>query len=110
MDPQLERREDRMTLELHRLVVDKLAIDPGAVLAVVPENLAVLRAGVRGPVAHEWLDDWERLTSTGPLDELIAVMLGTDQRSISMRQVGPFNGVLTQEERIEAIRKAAKPS
>jgi hypothetical protein len=30
-------------------------------------------------------------------------MVGLDERSVDLRQVGPFTGVLTQGERLEAI-------
>lgn len=105
----LVRREDRVTLELHRAVAVKLLQNPTAVLAVVPENLAKLRAGVRGEAARSWVDEWTELTQGFRIGALVDVMLGTDQRSRDMRQASPFLGVLDHTERIDAIRRASAP-
>ena len=87
----------------------KLLSEPAPVLALVPANIARQRKHVRGPGAHAWLDEWEALTS-GPLEPLIALMLDTSAHSIDMRQVGPFIGVLTDAERLEAIARATTSS
>jgi transcriptional regulator with XRE-family HTH domain len=106
-DPeQLERREERVALELHRAVAKKLVGDPETVLRVVPRNIERLREQVRGDSAASWLDEWAELARNRSLGGLVDVMLGTDQRSIDMRQTSPFLGVLTQPERLAAIELA----
>lgn len=102
----MERREDRTSLELHRAVAKKMISDPEAVFEKVPENIEVLRTQVRGSLAHEWLDEWQSLVESRSLGGLVDVMLGTDPRSVDLRQVSPFAKVLSQDERIAAIRKA----
>jgi transcriptional regulator with XRE-family HTH domain len=99
----LERREERVALELHRAVAKKLIGDPETVLRVIPGNIDRLRGQVRGDSADSWLDEWSELAQAGSLGGLVDVMLGTDQRSINMRQSSPFLGVLTQPERLAAI-------
>jgi transcriptional regulator with XRE-family HTH domain len=61
----LERREERVALELHRAVAKKLLDDPQAVLAVIPQNVARLRGQVQGEGAHSWLDEWAELAQLG---------------------------------------------
>lgn len=102
----LERREERVALELHRAVAKKLLDDPAAVLAVVPPNIERLRGQVRGSIAHSWLDEWAELAELRSVGGLVDVMVGTDPRSTDMRQSSPFLGVLTQAERIAAIHRA----
>ena len=102
----LTRREERVGLELHRAIAKKLIDDSAPILGLVPANVERMRSVVRGPTAHGWLDEWTSL-ATGSLGELIDTMLGTDQRSIDLRQNSPFAGALTQSERIEAIERAA---
>jgi transcriptional regulator with XRE-family HTH domain len=102
----LERREDRVALELHRAVAKKLLDDPESVLRVVPENLGRLRHTSQGTAAKSWLDEWQELTQTKSIGRLVDVMLGTDSRSISMRQLSPFLGVLSPQERVLAIKAA----
>lgn len=101
-----ERREDRVTYELHRAVAKKLVDDPERVLEVVPANIAMLRQQVRGDLAQQWLDQWET-ASRGPVRELIRLMLGEDSNSKDLRQTSPFAGVLTQQERVVAIARAS---
>jgi transcriptional regulator with XRE-family HTH domain len=101
-------REERVTLELHRAVAKKLVDDPEAVLRIVPANVDRLRRRVRGTSAESWLDEWAELAQLGSLGGLVDVMLGTDQRSIDMRQTSPFLGILTQSERVSAIEMAQR--
>jgi len=51
--------------------------------------------------------DWSALLA-GPVENLIEVMLRPDERSIDLRQMTPFAGVLTDEERLLAIHKATR--
>lgn len=100
------RRDERVAYELHRALAKRLIDDPDAVLAVVPDNLAKMRTKTHGGHAHEFLDKWERLAK-GPLGGIIDVALGTDERSIELRQHSPFAGALTDDERLEAIARAS---
>lgn len=102
----MSRREDRVSLELHREISRKLIDDPTPVLAVVPDNVRKMRTVAHGIRAQGWLDDWERL-AMGSLGELIEAMLGSTAWSRDLRQNSPFAGVLSQEERIRAIQRAA---
>ena len=52
------------------------------------------------------MTEWSELAQEGSIEKLTGRMLGGDLRSISMRQTTPFNGVLTPEERIDAIYRA----
>lgn len=104
----LARREDRVALELHRAVAVKLIDRPEDVLAVVPDNLRRIRDRVRGAAARSWADEWERLTTSDRLGPLIDAMLGCDRRSVNLRQVSPFAGVLTNDERVRAIGRASQ--
>lgn len=102
----LERREERVSLELHRAVAKKMLDDPEAVLRVIPSNIDRLRQRIRGISAESCLDEWSELAQVRSLGGLVDMMLGTDQRSINMRQTSPFLGVLSQIERVGAIELA----
>lgn len=107
VQPVNRRREERVSMALHRAIADKLSSAPGPVLAVVPENLARIRRTVRGPAAHAWVDTWERLAG-GPVDELISAMLDDTPRGRELRQNSPFAGALTADERLRAIEEASR--
>lgn len=103
----LARREERVSWHLHRAVAAKLRTQDGtALIERARTKIPQLRATVRGPLAQQWLDTWEQALA-GPRKDLIDTMLRTDTTGIDLRQVSPFAGALTQEERIAAIRRAS---
>lgn len=97
----MTRPDARYSYELHRLIAIKLLGNPEEALRVVPKNLAASRRKVNGSQPREWLDEWEVLCS-GPVNELVGAMLAETEHGINMRQVTPFAGVLTDEERHSA--------
>jgi len=103
LDSPVERREVAVQLELHKALLAKL-IHVDDVRELARRNIAKSRKVVRGSQAQTWLDEWERLLD-GRSIELVDVFLGTDERSIDLRQVSPFAGALSDDERLAAIRK-----
>ncbi|SEE81499.1 hypothetical protein SAMN04488554_3025 [Ruania alba] len=103
----LERREDRVALELHREVLRSMQRDLAAVIARALSNIGQMRSQVRGDQSQEWLDEWESVLR-GPVSSLVDTMMRADEHGIDMRQVGPFLGVLTQAQRRAAIRRASR--
>ena len=101
----LERREDRVALELHRAIALKLIAEPESVLSRVEVEATRIRPNLRGR-AVDALDEWLTHARSTRLDLLITLMLGTDHKSVNLRQVSPFGGILTEDERIEAIGRA----
>lgn len=99
------RREERVTMELHRALAIRLRTDPRAVLAVVPDNLVRLRARLRSPIGQKWVDRWAELVDS-PVDLLILGMLADTPEGRELRQNSPFAGALTQGERVAAIERA----
>lgn len=99
------RREERVTMELHRVLANKLRADPQAALDVVPDNLARLRARLPSPIGQKWVDRWAELVDS-PVDLLIQGMLADTPEGRELRQNSPFAGALTQGERLAAIERA----
>jgi hypothetical protein len=86
-------------------VLAKLLGGLGPAQEIARANLSRMRRSVRGAQAQAWLDEWaELIDDPGP--RLIDVFLGEDEHSTDMRQVSPFAGVLTQDERLAAIKRA----
>ncbi len=99
------RREERVTLELHRTLANKLASDPQAVLEVVPNNLARLRMRLTSAIGQQWVDRWTELVDS-PIEVLTEGMLADTPEGRELRQNSPFAGALTQSERLAAIARA----
>lgn len=55
------------------------------------------------------LDTWAELIS-GPFERMESASLADDERGRELRALNPFGGVLTQEERLEAIREQGSDS
>lgn len=99
--PALDSREDRVSWELHRAVADKLRGDSGPVIAAASNYLG----RVHGPHADEW-----RSLLDGDVLRLIHEMLAPGEHAAALRRATPFADVLTSDERLAAIRKAAVPA
>jgi transposase len=88
------RREERFPFELHVMLGMRLR-----------ENLERLRRTPRAAVAERWLDRWEELLRL-PDDELEKAMLADDEEGRDLRQISPFAGALSPEDRLVAMKKA----
>jgi transcriptional regulator with XRE-family HTH domain len=93
------------TLAMHEAVVQKLHEDPELVLRKARAQLLVMRNADSENRASVYLRTWSRLLE-GPIDELTAVMVSTDQPARDLRQSSPFGGVLSNKERLDVIRRA----
>jgi hypothetical protein len=100
------RREERVQLELHKAVVGHLLTDLEGVRAQARTNLDRGGSAVHGATGRAWLAQWRTLLDGDPA-EMLQVMLREDEYGIDMRQVSPFTGVLSDDERLTAISRAA---
>jgi hypothetical protein len=101
-------REEWIPLLLHKYIVDKLHANPSFVLDIAGENL-LKRApepGLEYTMAHQWFTEWVDLVLNKDIDGITAICLGEMVHDADMRQVSPFTGILTQEERVRAFRDA----
>lgn len=102
----LARREGSVALELHKLVAAPVLRDPENALARVPfVNCAHASPG-RSYTAS-LLDAWSETAEARDISGLLHAITSTDARPIDMRQSGPFNGVLSEVKRRDAIAKGA---
>ncbi|MBO1269245.1 helix-turn-helix domain-containing protein [Arthrobacter cavernae] len=104
--PHMPRREDRIPFELHVQLGLKLRDDGVSVRQIARAGIARMRQRPRNPIAVEWIDSWEALLGL-PVGQIEAAMLADNPFAAEMRQMSPFAGALTDQERIIAIRKAA---
>lgn len=105
--PKIDRRENRVTFELHRAVAEHLEQNPSEVISKGMENIARMRSQNRDPLSRDWVDRWENIlrSDVGLLKEFL---LEISHDAEDMRQMSPFLGVLSNDERVLAIKKAAK--
>jgi transcriptional regulator with XRE-family HTH domain len=101
--PELTRSE-RRSWRLHRLLSRRL---DGRTLQewrpTIRKNLTRLRGGVQGQPHERNLMRWGTLVDSGDLGGLHRVLTGLDRDSIEMREVSPMSGLLSDEDRMEAL-------
>lgn len=102
--PQMTR-EDKRSLAFHRAIVEILRKDPVPVLSRAKRNLEKLTN--MHPGAHMLFDQWKDWL-TLPLNNLASRLLDPLPEAREMRQVSPFSGVLSPEQRARILRRFRK--
>lgn len=97
------RREKQRSLWLNRAVVGELTGDPDRVMAIARANIARWRdVHAHRPGILAALDQWEKILDAG-VEAVVAVLTGHSEAAEDLRQNTPFAGVLTQEQRDQAL-------
>lgn len=98
-----QRREKQRSLWLNRLVVGELTRDPDRVLAIARDNITrwcEIHAGRPSILAA--LDRWSAILDEG-IESIVATLTGHSEEAEDLRQNAPFAGVLSQEQREQAL-------
>lgn len=93
---------------MRRAVAAKIREDPQPVLSKARANLQRMASHTRDVHAQGWVTEWNTLVDGGDITRLVESMLQPDERGVDLRQMTPFAGVLSQEERLVAVHKAAR--
>jgi hypothetical protein len=93
-------RGERKALAYHMAVADKLRADPG-LRATARTRLQWYRE--RNPAGKVYYDRWEELL-TGPLEELLALLVDPSANACSLRQENPFVDLISQSDRAAIYR------
>lgn len=103
LQPDLNRSEMR-SWKLHRKISSKLSRSSlEHWTPKIRSNLDRLRNRVRGEPHLGNLDRWEKLIDDGDLGKIRRILIGLDNSSIEMREVSPLSGVLSENERLQAL-------
>jgi hypothetical protein len=100
---------DERSRQVDILIAERLRRDP-SLLRHAKENLAQWRLTASLNVIPI-LDEWEALLN-GNFDELLQLMVSSDERATRLRQSSPFAGshFISSDERLELIRKFREAS
>ena len=97
------RREKQRSLWLNRLVVGELIRDPDRVLAIARDNITRWREVHAGrPSILAALDQWSEILDEG-VESIVATLTGQSEEAEDLRQNSPFAGVLSQQQREQAL-------
>lgn len=99
-------RSERRSWELHRRLSSHLTRDTlERWRPRIERNLDRLRDRVTGQPHRRNLNRWTSLVRQGDVLGLHRVLTGLDRGSIEMREVSPMGGLLSQDERVDALEK-----
>jgi hypothetical protein len=93
---------DERCLAFDRLITAKLVADPTLICRArtnVSRWLGTCSAAAR-PALLEWQEDLEK-----PIEDLISLLLSTDERAVRLRQSSPFAGMLPVAERASILKE-----
>ncbi|MBX9244303.1 hypothetical protein ICW40_05715 [Actinotalea ferrariae] len=96
------RREERRSMWLAAAVAGRIAGDQERAREVGRRNLALMRTTGGGHGRAQDFAAWESLLD-GPVEELLAVLMGATQRCRDLRLQAPFAGLLPQDERLAIL-------
>lgn len=98
-------RVDLRSLAYHRAVIERLKIEPAAVLAKARRNLETMLK--QHPDAKKLFNRWEEWLDL-PMYDLINCCLDSSVVARDMRQVTPFSGILSARERLKILKRFRK--
>jgi len=101
---QYDRPEARYRYELHRAIARHI-IEGQVSLAGAEATLARMRSKVHGTGALRWLDEWAAILRL-PAQRMVEAFLVGGETGEDLRQVSPLLGIVTEDERIEALNRA----
>jgi transcriptional regulator with XRE-family HTH domain len=100
-------RSERRSWRLHLRISSHLSPD---VLddwrPTLTQNLKVLRSRVQGQPHERNLKRWQMLVASRDLSGIRRALTGLDRDSIEMREISPFGGLLSPQERSDVLRRA----
>jgi transcriptional regulator with XRE-family HTH domain len=105
VEPELTRSE-RRSWRLHRLLSSRLTrTSLEEWRPTIERNMDRLRTRVTGQPHRRNLERWTMLVESCDVLGLHRVLTGLDRDSIEMREVSPMGGLLSQDDRADALPK-----
>jgi hypothetical protein len=94
---------DQRSLALDRAIADKLRAEP----ALLQRAKDTLQHWIhqRKPAVPKALDEWEKILTAWPLEEILALLTSSEEDATRLRQSSPFCGILTQQERLKIFQE-----
>ena len=96
---------DRRSLELNRLVAEKIRRQPELMDSVRSRLERTLRESRLSESSKDALREWQTILSTHSLNELLEILTEDSDEGQRLRQSSPFSGILSQRERLEVFRR-----
>ena len=109
VEPAQAAQHDRSvarTIEIHRIVLDKLLHEPDRVIEQAEAQLARM-AGVATDRSMPHVEAWRELLD-GPRTELVRLLMSTAEADVELLKTSPFAVLLTDDERAEVAQRSLR--
>lgn len=101
------RLENQRMFEVHKAIIQKLDQDPQIVIAKGLAGCRLLASRSPSPMALKWIGLWQQALTAGPA-AVTHLALRDDDLGHDLRQMSPFFGVLSDQERVQALGSVAR--
>jgi hypothetical protein len=92
---------DRRSLDLHRLIAEKIEKNPSLLERVKQRLRKSIRSRAHSEPAINALTEWLDILKQRSLNEILALLVDSGEEATRLRQNAPFLGILSQGERKE---------
>lgn len=96
---------DRRSLELNRLVAEKIRRQPELMDLVRDKLDRTLGESRLSESCKEALREWQTIFSLKSFEEILEILVEDSDEGQRLRQSTPFSGILSQQERGEVFRR-----
>jgi len=96
---------DRRSLELNRLVAEKIRQHPELMDFVRSKIDRTLSESRLSDSCKDALREWQTILSSHSLNEILEILTQDSDEGQRLRQSTPFSGVLSQQERLNIFRR-----
>jgi hypothetical protein len=96
---------DKRSLELHRLVAEKIRQQPELMDFVREKLNRSLSESRLSDSCKDALREWQTILSCLPLNEVLDLITQDSDEGQRLRHSTPFSGILSQRERMDVFRR-----
>ena len=96
---------DRRSLELNRLVAEKIRQQPELMDFVRSKLDRTLSESRLSESCKDALREWQTILSNHSSNEVLEILIEDSDEGQRLRQSSPFSGILSQRERLEVFRR-----
>lgn len=97
---------DAEKLALHERIAQHLIADPNRVIAIARSNLT--RWHTAQAVEDVYVQEWQQILTTLSISDLVQLITADTDEGRRLRQSTPFVGVVSGQERAEALETARR--
>lgn len=97
---------ERQIAALHASIAGQIRAGDPRPIARALDNLERWRVRFGGELPRAY-QEWEPMLHASDIERILSILVGDDEDAIRCRSNSPFTGILSPQERLEIMRRAA---